>query len=197
MRCSAYLFLFLFSVVAPFVPALGEVQRFRLSSDESRIATKIDDPFGNVVNGALRLRQGEARGDLDRLQETGSVSLIIDAASYNSNIGLRDQDVQEHYLEVQQYPVIRLDSAGIQKIERPQSPQQPWQITVRARLDLHGVQREVIVPVRVLYQGDKLIAQGTFRLSLEQFKITVPRLLFLRAGNQVQVDFRIVGERQP
>ncbi|HEU4344372.1 MAG TPA: YceI family protein [Candidatus Binatia bacterium] len=192
----AYLFLFLSSAVT-LPPAYAELQLYRLSPDESQITTKIDDPFGNVVNGALRLRQGEARGDLDRLQETGSVSLVIDAASYNSNIGLRDQDVQEHYLEVQQYPVIRLDSAGIQTIERPQSPQEPWQITVRARLDLHGVQREVIVPVRVVYQGDKLIAQGSFRLSLEQFKITVPRLLFLKAGNQVQVDFRIVGERQP
>jgi polyisoprenoid-binding protein YceI len=197
MRGAACLFLFLSSVVAlPFLPAYAELQRFRLSPDESRIATKIDDPFGNVVNGALRLRQGEARGDLDRLQETGSVSLIIDAASYNSSIGLRDQDVQEHYLEVQQYPVIRLDATGIQKIERPHSPQEPWQITVRARLDLHGVQRDVIVPVRLLYQGDKIIAQGSFRFSLEQFKISVPRLLFLKAGNQVQVDFRIIGERQ-
>jgi hypothetical protein len=34
-------------------------------------------------------------------------------------------------------------------------------------------------------------------LSLEEFNITVPRLLFLKSGNQVEVDFSIVGERQP
>jgi hypothetical protein len=69
----------------------------------------------------MRVRQGKALGDIDRLQEVGSVSLVIDARSYNSNIGLRDQDVQEYYLEVQQYPVIRFDSTGIQEIERPPS----------------------------------------------------------------------------
>jgi polyisoprenoid-binding protein YceI len=178
-------------------PALAEVQSFRLIPDESQIITKVKDPFGSIVNGALRVRQGEARGDIDRLQEVGSVSLVIDTSSYNSNIGLRDQDIQEHYLEVQQYPVIRFSSTGIQKIERPQSLEDLWQITVRGRLELHGVQREVIVPVRLLYQTKKITAQGNFRFVLEDFNIRVPTLLFLKAGNQVDVEFRIVGERQP
>jgi polyisoprenoid-binding protein YceI len=184
-------------LVSPSAPALAEVQSFRLIPDESQIITKIKDPFGSIVNGALRVRQGEARGDIDRLQEVGSVSLVIDTSSYNSNIGLRDQDVQEHYLEVQQYPVIRFNSTGIQNIKRPQSPEDLWQITVRGRLELHGVQKEMIVPVRLLYQTNKITAQGNFRFVLEDFNIRVPTLLFLKAGNQVDVEFRIVGERQP
>jgi polyisoprenoid-binding protein YceI len=192
-------FIWILSVVlvSPSAPALAEVQSFRLNPDESQIITKVKDPFGSIVNGALRVRQGEARGNIDRLQEVGSVSLVIDTSSYNSNIGLRDQDVQEHYLEVQQYPVIRFNSTGIQKIERPKSPEDLWQITVRGRLELHGVQREVIVPVRLLYQTNKITAQGNFRLVLEDFNIRVPTLLFLKAGNQVDIEFRIVGERQP
>ncbi|HXV83115.1 MAG TPA: YceI family protein [Candidatus Binatia bacterium] len=92
--------------------ALAEVQRFRLIPDESQIVTKVKDPFGNIVNGALRLRQGEARGDIDRLQEMASVSLVIDTRSYDGNLELRDQDGQENYLKVQQYPVIRFESTG-------------------------------------------------------------------------------------
>jgi polyisoprenoid-binding protein YceI len=184
-------------LISPPAVALAEVQRFRLIPEESEIVTKVKDPFGSVVNGALRLRQGEARGDIDRLQEVGSVSLVIDTRSYNSNIGLRDQDVQENYLEVQQYPVIRFDSTGIEKIERTQSPEDLWRITVRGRLELHGMQREVIVPVRLLYQTNKITAQGNFRFDLQDFNIRVPTLLFLKAGNEVDVEFHIVGERQP
>ena len=184
-------------LISPAASALAEVQRFRLIPDESQIVTKIKDPFGGIVSGVLRVRQGEAGGDLDRLQEVGSVSLVIDTRSYNSNIGLRDQDVQEYYLEVQQYPVIRFDSTGIQKIERPRSPEDPWQITVRGRLEVHGVQREVLVPLRLIYQTNKITAQGNFQFVLEDFNIRVPTLLFLKAGNQVDVEFRIVGERQP
>jgi hypothetical protein len=53
------------------------------------------------------------------------------------------------------------------------------------------------VPIRLHYRGDRIVAEGNFRILLEQFKIPVPRLVFLKAGNEVQVDFRIVGERQP
>jgi polyisoprenoid-binding protein YceI len=198
MRCGGcFIWILSLVLVSLSAPALAEVQSFRLIPDESQIITKIKDPFGSIVNGALRVRQGEARGDIDRLQEVGSVSLVIDTSSYNSNIGLRDQDVQEHYLEVQQYPVIRFNSTGIQNIKRPQSPEDLWQITVPGRLELHGVQKEVIVPVRLLYQTNKITAQGNFRFVLEDFNIRVPTLLFLKAGNQVDVEFRIVGERQP
>lgn len=198
MRCGwCVLWILLFVLIPPSAPTLAEVQRFRLIPDESQIVAKIEDPFGSIVNGALRLRQGEARGDIDRLQESGSVSLVIDTRSYNSNIGLRDQDVQEHYLEVQQHPLIRFDSTGIEKIERPQSPEDLWQITLRGRLELHGVQRDVIVPVRLLYQTNKITARGNFRFDLQDFNIRVPTLLFLKGGNEVDVEFRIVGERQP
>jgi polyisoprenoid-binding protein YceI len=198
MRCAGcFIWILSLVLISPSAPALAEVQSFRLIPDESQIITKVKDPFGSIVNGALRVRQGEARGDIDRLQEVGSVSLVIDTSSYNSNIGLRDQDIQEHYLEVQQYPVIRFNSTGIQKIERPQSPEDLWQMTVRGRLEIHGVQREVIVPLRLLYQTNKITAQGNFRFVLEDFNIRVPTLLFLKAGNQVDVEFRIVGERQP
>jgi polyisoprenoid-binding protein YceI len=196
-RGARFIWILSLVLTSPSAPTLAEVQRFRLIPDESQIVTKIKDPFGGIVNGVLRVRQGDARGDIDRLQEVGSVSLVIDTRSYSSNIGLRDQDVQEYYLEVQQYPEIRFDSTGIQKIERLQSPEDLWQITLRGRLELHGVQREVIVPLRLLYQRNKVMAQGNFRFVLEDFNIRVPTLLFLKAGNQVDVEFRIVGERQP
>ena len=196
-RGSCFIWILSLVLTSSSAPGLAELHHFRLIPDESEIVTKIKDPFGGIVNGALRIRQGEARGDIDRLQEGGSVNLVIATASYNSNIGLRDQDVHEYYLEVEQYPVIRFDSTGIQKIERPRSPKDLWQITVRGRLELHGVQREVLVPIRLLYQTNKIIAQGNLRLVLEDFNIKIPTLLFLKAGNQVDVDFRIVGERQP
>ena len=189
-------------LVLPFVLlhepfARADIQRFRLTPDGTQIRAIIDDPFGNVVNGTLRLRTGEARGDVERLAETASVVLMIDAASYNSNIGLRDQDVQEYYLEVKQYPTIRFGSTGVVKSERPPSSTEPWLITLKGDLELHGIKREIQLPVRVSYQENKIVAQGQFQLLLEEFKISVPRLLFMKAGNKVQVDFRIVGERQP
>jgi len=177
--------------------ARGDVQRFHLNPDASQISATIDDPFGNRVNGTLRLDRGEARGDLDRLAETASVSLVLEAGSYKSNLGLRDQDVQDNYLEVKQYPVIRFESTGVVKTEQPRSGADPWLITLNGELELHGVKRKILVSIRLFYQTNKIVAQGQFPLLLEDYNIAVPRLLFLRTGNKVQVDFRIAGERQP
>lgn len=176
------------------VSALAQVQRFRLSPQESQIVTKIKDPFGNIVNGRLRIVQGEATGDPERLQETGSVNLLIDASSYNSNLGVRDQDVQEYYLEVQQHPTIRFSSNAVVKVEQAVPSKANWQISLRGTLDLHGVKKEISFPVRLRYEGKKIIAQGRLQILLEDFKIAVPRFLFLKAGNQVEVEFNIVGE---
>jgi polyisoprenoid-binding protein YceI len=177
--------------------APADVQRFHLNLDASQISATIDDPFGNRVNGTLRLNRGEARGDPDRLAETASVSLVLDAASYKSNLGLRDHDVQENYLEVKHYPVIRFESTSVVRTEQPRSGSDPWLIILNGVLELHGVKREILVSIRLFYQTNKIVAQGQFALLLEDYNIAVPTLLFLKTGNKVQVDFLIAGERQP
>ena len=197
MRRAGRLLLLAPLLLLPARWAHADVQRFRLNPDASQITAIIDDPFGNRIQGILRLAGGEARGDPDRVAETAAVDLVIDASSYNSNLGLRDQDVQEYYLEVKQYPFIRFASTAIVKSERPRSIAEPWLITVKGYLDFHGVKKEVLVPIQVFYQTGHIVAQGQFSLLLEEFKIAVPRLLFLKAGNKVQVEFRIRGERQP
>jgi polyisoprenoid-binding protein YceI len=196
MRRGNYLASILFVLAACSSAAvIADEQRFRLIPEETQMVTKIKDPFGNIVHGTLRLLEGQARGDIERLQQTGWVALVIDARTYKSNIGLRDQDVQNYYLEAQQYPTIRFDSTRLEKIERANSPEEPWQMAVRGRVEVHGVQKEAVVPVRLFYQTNKIIAEGNFRFALEEFNIKTPQLLFLKAGNQVDVEFRIVGER--
>jgi hypothetical protein len=70
-------YLLLYFVVFQTYKASAQVQRFYINPDTSQISAKIKDPFGNTVDGKLRIRQGEAHGELNRLRETGSVSLVI------------------------------------------------------------------------------------------------------------------------
>lgn len=178
--------------------AQGELLRFRLLPQESKILTEVLDPFGGIVKGEFALKEGEAQGRIGNLQDSGWVRLTIDAASYNSNLGLRDQDVQGGYLHVKDYPVIAFTSTGIDEIKEPKSPKEPWQLTVRGILDLHGVKREIRAPVSLTHQGGRILAEGSTKIFFKDFNITVPTLLFLfRSGEQAEVKFRFVGEQQP
>ncbi len=187
---------------APFAPSVssaqGELLRFRLLPKESQILTQISDPFGKTVIGEFTLREGEARGRIIDLKGTGWVRLVIDAASYNSNIGLRDQDVQENYLEVKDYPLIVFTSSGIEDMREPRSPEEAWQLMVRGVLELHGVKRELRLAVKVTHQGRRVTAAGSTKISLKDFNIAVPTLFFFfPSGDQAEVKFRFVGEQQP
>ncbi|MGH7774804.1 MAG: YceI family protein [Candidatus Binatia bacterium] len=177
--------------------AQGELLRFRLLPKESQIITQISDPFGKAVNGEFTLREGEAQGQVIDLKGTGWVRLVIDAASYNSNLGLRDQDVQENYLEVKDYPLIIFTTTGIDDVREPRSPEEAWHLMIRGVLELHGVKRELRLPVKVTHQGRRVTAEGSTKISLNDFNISVPTLLFLfSSGNQAEVKFRFVAEQQ-
>ena len=194
--CRLSLFLLLFTLPAPLISEAGELIRFKLLPQESQILMQVPNPFG-IVKGELTVREGEAEGDTLDLQGTGKVRLTIDAASYNSNIGLRDEDVQENYLEVEQFPLITFTSTGIENGKKTPSPEKPREFTITGILELHGVKKEIRVPVKLTQEGKRITVEGNTIIMFDDFNITTPVLLFIRSSNHTEVSFRFVAEQQP
>ncbi len=190
------LFLLLFTLPAPLISEAGEPIRFKLLPQESHILTQVPNPFG-IVKGELTVREGVAEGDITDLQGTGRVRLTIDAASYNSNIGLRDEDVQENYLEVEQFPLITFTSTGIENGKKTPSPEMAREFTITGILELHGVKKEIRVPVKLTQERKRITVEGNTIIMFDDFNINTPVLLFIRSGNHTEVSFRFVAEQQP
>jgi len=190
------LLLLLFTLAPSLASEAGEIIRFKLLPQESQILTQVPNPFG-IVDGELTVRKGEAEGDTLDLQGTGKVRLTIDAASYNSNIGLRDEDVQENYLEVEQFPLITFTSTGIENGKKTPSPEIAREFTITGILELHGVKKEIRVPVKLSQEGKRIIVEGRTKILFVDFNINTPVLLFIRSGNHTEVSFRFVAEQQP
>ncbi len=194
--CRFSILLLLLTLASSLASEAGELIRFKLLPQESQILTQVPNPFG-IVNGEFAVREGEAKGDARDLQSTGRVRVTVDAASYNSNIGLRDEDIQENYLEVKEFPVIVFTSTRVEKIKKPRSPEKAWEFTIMGVLKLHGVKRELRVPVKLTQQGKRIIVEGRTKILFEDFNIAIPSILFFRSGDSVEVTFRFVGEQQP
>jgi polyisoprenoid-binding protein YceI len=120
---------------------------------------------------------------------------VIAADSYDSGLGLRDQDVQENYLEAGPYPLIIFTGQGFEGMKQLQAG--AWQFTINGTLELHGATKEVSVPIKLTRQGRKITVEGRLKVLFRDFNIAVPKLLFLRSGDLADVEFRIVGEQQP
>ena len=192
----SFTLILLLTLASSLASEAGEVVRFRLLPQESQILTQVPNPFG-IVDGKFTVREGEAKGDIQDLQDTGQVRLTIDAASYNSNIGLRDEDVQENYLETEEFPVIVFTSTGIEDVKKSQSQEKAWEFTIKGVLKLHGVERELRVPVKLTQQGKRFTVEGRTIILFEDFNIAIPTILFFRSGDSVEVIFRFTGEQQP
>ncbi len=194
--CRSSILLLLLTLALSLASEAGEVVRFKLLPQESLILTQVPNPFG-IVNGKFTVREGEAEGDAQDLQGTGQVRLTVDAASYNSNIGLRDEDIQENYLEVKEFPVIVFTSTGIENGKKTRSSEKAREFTIKGVLELHGVKRELRVPVKLTQKGKRITVEGRTKILFEDFNIAIPSILFFRSGDSVEVTFRFVGEQQP
>lgn len=175
---------------------LAEPLVYRLSPQQSEIVTEIAHPFG-AVKGRFQLRDGVAEGDPNDLPGTGRVRLAVDTASYDSGLGIRDGDVRDNYLEAGQHPTIRFTGSRVEKVASLKAPYPTWSFTVVGILELHGVKREVEIPVKAALQEKRIVAEGSAKILLKDYNIPIPSFLFLRSGESVEVRFRFVGEPRP
>ena len=95
-----------------------------------------------------------------------------------------DAALRDHVLETRKYPTITFKSRAVKAIAREDGT---FDVTVAGELDLHGVRREVTVPVTLAFQGDSLRASGTLQLRQRDFKIAP----FSFAGGTVTVADRV------
>lgn len=182
-------------MLAP-VGVRAEPWRFRLSPEESEIMTEIAHSFSSV-KGRFRLREGQVTADPKDLAGTARVELTIEAASYDSGLEMRDADVRKTYLEAESYPAIRFSSGRVEKVEVLSTTPPAWNFTVVGLLELHGVKKEVGVPVKAVLREKKIVAEGSVKILLQDYRIPIPSFLFFRSGDSVEVRFRFVGVELP
>lgn len=92
-------------------------------------------------------------------------------------------------LDAAKYPAVTVQSAAISG--------SPQHAIVTARITLHGVQRDIKVPVKISQSGGKLQVTGKFEISQRDFGIEPYTALGggLRVKNTVGVEFRILAAR--
>jgi polyisoprenoid-binding protein YceI len=133
---------------------------------------------------------------------TASLGLSVRADSLRA-VDERDDDtaaeldaaLRDHVLETRKYPIIKFKSRAVTAVSRADGT---FDVNLAGTLDLHGVRREVTLPVTLAFQGDSVRASGTLQLRQRDFKIAP----FSFAGgtvtvaDRVSLSFTIVARRR-
>jgi polyisoprenoid-binding protein YceI len=139
------------------------------------------------IEGTIRV------GDPDRL--SGAEACIrIDAASLDTGNSTRDGIMRDDHLETARFPTIDFLLKMVDGVTHQTGS---WEFTARGTLSLHGVSREIQFPIRARQEGDAVRLAGQLPLKMTDYRIRIPRFLFLTVEDTIQVSFDVIARRVP
>jgi polyisoprenoid-binding protein YceI len=163
------------------LPRLAGAQslRFRIQPEASEISFRATSRLMNA-DGRFSRFSGEVMVDPTVLTG-GRITLNIDAASLDTGIEMRDNHLRSSdFFDVERFPTVGFQSVRIEAAGR--------RATVVGRLTLHGVTREIAVPIDVQISSTALVASGEFIVNRGEYAINYNSFVN-PIGNEVRVAF--------
>jgi polyisoprenoid-binding protein YceI len=159
--------------------AEAEPARFRIQPEASEVGFRATSRLMDA-DGKFSRITGEVRLD-PKDPSTAMVTLTIESASIDTGIGMRDKHLRSaDFLDVARFPTMTFESQRVEVVGR--------RATVTGQLTLHGVTREIVVPVDVRFSERALVATGEFQLNRRDYGINYSSFLN-PIGNAVHVTF--------
>lgn len=166
-------------MLAGSAPARAESLRFRIQPEASEITFRATSRLMNAEG-----HFGRFSGDVvaDPAGPNGArINLTIDAASLETGIEMRDKHLRSaDFFDIERFPTIAFQSVRVEAAGR--------RATVMGRLTLHGVTREIAVPVDVQITETALVASGEFIVNRGEYAMNYNSFLN-PIGNEVRVAF--------
>jgi polyisoprenoid-binding protein YceI len=146
------------------------------------------------VHGVGNRFSGMVTGDPSDIT-TAKISMKLDPQSFDTENEKRDKDMREKCFEVGKYPFIEFNSTSVQADQKELKTGQPIKATIQGSLKMHGLEKQLSVPVTILLTGDTLTAEGDMAVVLDEWKIARPKVLFVQLQNDVSIHFKIGAKK--
>jgi polyisoprenoid-binding protein YceI len=142
----------------------------------------------HTVHGTFQLKRGELQFDPSAGKLSGEI--VVDARSGQSGSGMRDRKMHKEVLESERYPEI---SFRPDRVEGAVASQGKSSVKVHGMFNIHGVDREIMVPADVEMSADHWTATVHFTVPYQKWGMKNPSTLFLRVSDSVEIDLVAAG----
>ena len=123
---------------------------------------------------------------------SGNVAFVIYSKDFQFDKALMQEHFNEKYMETEKYPkstfqgkIIGYDPAATKQ-----------QVKAKGKMTIHGVTQEVEIPGTIEKEGDRLVMKSVFPVRLENYKITIPKLLWENIAEQIEVTVKFIYKRK-
>jgi polyisoprenoid-binding protein YceI len=161
--------------------AAADPTRFRVQPEASDVRFKATSRLMDA-DGKFSRFAGEVTVD-PKDPATAKITVTIEAVSVDTGIGMRDKHLRgADFLDVARFPTIKFESQRVEVTGR--------KAVVNGQLTVHGVTREIAVPVEVQLSEVALVAAGEFVLNRRDYGINYSSA-WNPVGDSVRVTFTI------
>ncbi len=125
---------------------------------------------------------------------TGEISISIPIKDFHFKRPLMQEHFNENYLESEKYPKAEFKGKinDVDKIDFKSSA--PQEITITGILTIHGVSKETILKVIMQSSEHKIQGETKFTITLVDFKIDRPKILWQKIAEKVEVTANLTYE---
>lgn len=181
-------------------------QTFIADIDDGRNNARFesDAPLENIVGTTNKVRAMLMINPKD-ITKNPKGKLIVNLASLKTGIDLRDEHMRSaNYLNTAKYPIATFELTGLKAGKKSLDNTKPVKATASGKLTIHGVTKQVSVPVILVYfKGDKktgskqpgnlLRVKVHFNIKLSDYGISVPQMLFYKLDETVAITIDVVA----
>lgn len=146
--------------------------------------------FEAIGRPAMLKIKGQGEGAISNLQLNQnkiSGEITFNLNSLKTGIGLRDEHMKEKYLQVKNNPVAKLTLSEFQ-LPSNWTLQNPAlsNATFRAKLMLHGIEREISGVYAI--ESGQFKSSAQFEIRLSDFNIDIPVYLGIKVADVVKIN---------
>lgn len=168
-------------------PAWADTVRYRLGPSHGNISFKATSRLVDA-DGTFHRFGAEVLMDPSALEQA-VVTLVIDAASVDTGIHRRDTHLRsEDFFHVSRFPQITFASRRVAPAD--------GKVLVTGDLTLHGVSREVTIPLELELTAGAFHARGEFTIRMSDYGMTY-RSFFNPLRDEVRILFDLRGVPAP
>ena len=149
----------------------------RFISKQSEVTFFSEAPLENI-----KATNTEATSILDI--ESGEIVFSIPIREFEFRKSLMKKHFNENYMDSEKFP----KSTFKGKISGYRMDDGKYQAIATGEMNIHGVTRKVQIPGTWDAKGDTIILEANFPISLEDYQIKVPKILFSNIAEQVDVS---------
>lgn len=174
----------LISLLLLLAVSLGMAQE-RLATESGIIGLNASTPLEDIEAENTRVRAA-------LLPQTGELAVLLNIRDFSFPRKLMQEHFNENYMESATYPRATLTGTLGEALELEDGATETF--TLSGALEIHGVTRNVEIPLLIGRQGDIYRLSCDFIVVSEDHDIEVPRLLFKKIAQEVQVAVALVLE---